>query len=50
MMFYLIIIILIIQVYSLNNGYGYKPGMGWNSDYCVNCSTNINGLGTCSNT
>ena len=44
MFFYLVILILINQVYSLNNGYGYKPGMGWNSDYCVNCSTNTNGF------
>jgi hypothetical protein len=23
---------------ALNNGLGRTPGMGWNSDYCTNCS------------
>ena len=23
---------------ALDNGYGRTPGMGWNSDYCTNCS------------
>ena len=24
---------------ALDNGLGRTPGMGWNSDYCSNCST-----------
>eukprot|EP01060_Flectonema_neradi_P019261 TRINITY_DN2630_c0_g1_i1.p1 TRINITY_DN2630_c0_g1~~TRINITY_DN2630_c0_g1_i1.p1 ORF type:complete len:575 (+),score=87.19 TRINITY_DN2630_c0_g1_i1:47-1726(+) len=31
-------------VHSLNNGLGKLPGLGWNSDYCVNCSKNANGF------
>ena len=23
---------------ALNNGKGYLPGLGWNSDYCVGCA------------
>ena len=26
-------------VASLENGLGKLPGMGWNSDYCTNCSS-----------
>lgn len=29
---------------GLDNGLGKTPGMGWNSDYCVNCSTGSNGF------
>ena len=33
---------------ALNNGLGKLPGMGWNSDYCTNCSSssdaNVNGF------
>lgn len=25
-------------VRALDNGLGARPGLGWNSDYCVNCS------------
>ena len=32
------------SVQALNNGLGKLPGMGWNSDYCVNCSTSANGF------
>ena len=28
---------------ALDNGLGRTPGMGWNSDYCTNCSTLSNG-------
>jgi hypothetical protein len=26
-------------IHALDNGLGARPGLGWNSDYCVNCST-----------
>ena len=28
---------------ALDNGLGRTPGMGWNSDYCSNCSTKYPG-------
>lgn len=32
-------------VEGLNNGLGSTPGMGWNSDYCVNCSSKLARVG-----
>ena len=29
---------------GLNNGLGRLPGLGWNSDYCTNCTKNANGF------
>ena len=29
---------------ALDNGLGKTPGMGWNSDYCTNCSKDANGF------
>ena len=29
---------------ALDNGLGKKPGLGWNSDYCTNCSHGSNGF------
>jgi hypothetical protein len=26
------------QTQALDNGLGRRPGLGWNSDYCTNCS------------
>jgi alpha-galactosidase len=31
-------------VYALNNGLGRLPGLGWNSDYCTNCTKSANGF------
>ena len=27
-----------MQTQALDNGLGKRPGLGWNSDYCTNCS------------
>ena len=52
--FILLTIITLIKInntpcYALENGYGLLPGMGWNSDYCTNCtgtpSSSGNGFG-----
>jgi hypothetical protein len=29
------------QTQALDNGLGRRPGLGWNSDYCTNCSVRI---------
>ena len=30
---------------ALNNGLGKLPGLGWNSDYCTNCTSSLLQLG-----
>eukprot|EP00045_Choanoeca_perplexa_P013128 m.147065 g.147065 ORF g.147065 m.147065 type:complete len:541 (-) comp16248_c0_seq17:36-1658(-) len=37
-------VLLPVLAASLNNGLGRLPGLGWNSDYCTNCSTASNGF------
>ena len=34
----LLLLALIAQTHGLDNGLGRTPGLGWNSDYCSNCS------------
>jgi hypothetical protein len=29
------------QAHALDNGLGQLPGLGWNSDYCTNCSVRL---------
>eukprot|EP01051_Picozoa_sp_SAG22_P031818 SAG22_NODE_13086_length_419_cov_1.221875_1_plen_77_part_10 len=31
--------------FALDNGLGRRPGLGWNSDYCTNCSGPLFGDG-----
>ena len=43
----LLVALLSSSVLGLDNGLGKLPGMGWNSDYCTNCSSsdvNVNGF------
>ena len=37
--FFFCAVILASRVTSLDNGLGKIPGIGWNSDYCGNCTT-----------
>lgn len=32
------ILLLVNSAVALDNGLGRTPGLGWNSDYCTNCS------------
>ena len=34
----LLVLNLFLQALALDNGLGALPGLGWNSDYCQNCS------------
>ena len=34
----------VTTVLALDNGVGYLPGLGWNSDYCTTC-TSSNSVG-----
>ena len=33
-----VVLNLFVPVLALDNGLGALPGLGWNSDYCTNCS------------
>lgn len=35
------------QAHALDNGLGKLPGLGWNSDYCTNCSVRLRAALTC---
>ena len=37
-------LLLCSAVWALDNGLGSRPGLGWNSDYCTNCSRSGNGF------
>ena len=41
----LLLLLALAVVQALDNGLGKLPGLGWNSDYCTNCSSKLIGLG-----
>lgn len=44
---YILWLSLLLSAHGLDNGLGQLPGLGWNSDYCTNCShpSGANGFG-----
>jgi len=41
----LLLAVATVGAHALDNGLGARPGLGWNSDYCTNCTKKPSGGG-----